>query len=160
MKWYSNLFRIILKGIALVLLPVFLVVYVFYKATDLVQNWILPLESHLPAGKFMGIGWLSLLSLAIILLVCYLAGVLTENERLKPLFSFIENNLLVNIPGYTIMKSSTLEALGGEDKNRKAVVVGDEDEWKLGIEIDRQPDGQYDIFPRSAGRQIRRGHSS
>ena len=146
MKWYTNLSRRILKGIALVLLPIGLVIYVFRQATEMVNHWILPLETYLPAGKIFGVGMLTLISLALILLVCFLAGILTESKRLKPLFTFIEDNLLVYIPGYTIMKSSTREAIGNEDDVQKAVMVADDDNWKLGIEIDRQPGGVCTVF--------------
>lgn len=145
MKWYTKASSRILRGVTLVLLPLGLVVYVLYEATVLVQQWLLPWESHLPAGKILGFGMLTLISLGLILLTCYLVGVLTENPKLKPLFTFIENNLLVYIPGYTILKSSTQEAMGGDDAG-KAVLVADGETWKLGVEIDRQENGFCTVF--------------
>lgn len=146
MKWYSKVSRRILRGIAFVLLPIGLVIYVFRQATVMVNNWILPLEIYLPTGKILGVGILTLISLTFIILICFLAGLLTESKQLKPLFTFIEDNLLVYIPGYTVMKSSTSEAIGNGDDAQKAVMVADNDSWKLGIEIDRQSDGLCTVF--------------
>jgi len=47
-----------------------------------------------------------LLSLILILLVCFIAGWLYENKWVKLFLTFIEDNLLIFIPGYTMIKSS------------------------------------------------------
>jgi hypothetical protein len=89
MKWYSRAAKRIGKGIVLFLFPIMLLIFIFEKAIKIVQSIILPIKSHLPAERIFGIGILSLISLVLILLVCYIAGMLTERRKVKSFLSFI-----------------------------------------------------------------------
>jgi uncharacterized membrane protein len=145
MKSHTTLRRI-LKGIILVILPILLVVFVFIKAKSIIQKQVLPVASQLPGEKFLGIGLISLISLVIVLLISYFVGMLIENKRMKAYYTFLEQNLLIFIPGYLLMKTKLTETSVDENDKRKVVLVGENDEWKLGIEIDRHPDDYCTIF--------------
>jgi len=146
MKWYSKAAKRIGKGIVLFLFPIMLLIFIFGKAIKIVQSIILPIKSHLPAERIFGIGILSLISLVLILLVCYIAGMLTESKKVKSFLSFIEDNLLIFIPGYALIKSGARDAIGDADDKWKVVMIAEDDEWKFGIEVDRRPDGYSTIF--------------
>lgn len=146
MKWYQAIIKRVFKGILLFLLPVMLLVFVMEKAITLVQKLIHPIKAHLPDDSVMGVGLFTILSLLLILLICYLAGVLADRKSVKSLIALLENNLLVFIPGYAMMKSRASEAIGDTDDEWKAVLVGDEDDLKIGIEVDRQPGGYCTVF--------------
>lgn len=146
MKWYQAIIKRIFKGILLFLLPVMLLVFVMEKAITLVQKLIHPIKEHLPDDSVMGVGLFTIVSLLLILLICYLAGVLADRKAIKSLVALLEDNLLVFIPGYAMMKSRASEAIGDTDDEWKAVLVGDEDDLKIGIEVDRQPGGYCTVF--------------
>ena len=146
MKWYSKAAKRIGKGIVLFLFPIMLLIFIFGKAIKIVQSIILPIKSHLPAERIFGIGILSLISLVLILLVCYIAGMLTESKKVKSFLSFIEDNLLIFIPGYALIKSGARDAIGDADDKWKVVMIAEDEEWKFGIEVDKQPDGYSTIF--------------
>jgi len=146
MKWYSRVAKRIGKGIVLFLFPIMLLIFIFEKAIKIVQSIILPIKSHLPAERIFGIGILSLISLILILLVCYIAGMLTESKKVKSFLSFIEDNLLIFIPGYAMIKSGARDAIGDADDKWKVVMIAEDEEWKFGIEVDKQPDGYSTIF--------------
>ena len=146
MKWYSRAAKRIGKGIVLFLFPIMLLIFIFEKAIKIVQSIILPIKSHLPAERIFGIGILSLISLILILLVCYITGMLTESKKVKSFLSFIEDNLLIFIPGYAMIKSGARDAIGDTDNEWKVVMIAEDDEWKFGIEVDKQPDGYSTIF--------------
>jgi uncharacterized membrane protein len=146
MKWYRAVFKKIFKGIVLFLLPVMLLLFIFKKAIAIVQGLILPIKAHLPTERIFGVGVLSLISLLLILLICYVAGMVAESKKVKSFIGFLEDNLFVFIPGYAMMKSRASEAIGNTDDEWKAVLIGDGDDWKFGIEVDRQPDGVCTIF--------------
>ena len=146
MKWYKEALNRIFKGILLFLLPVMVLIFVLEKAIVIVQKVILPLKHHLPAERIMGIGVLSLISILLLMLLCYSAGILAERKRIKSFIGFIENNVLTMIPGYTLLKSRASEAIGNSDDEWKAVLAGEQNEWKLGIEVDRQPGGYCMVF--------------
>jgi uncharacterized membrane protein len=146
MKWYSRAAKRVGKGIVLFLFPIMLLIFIFGKAIKIVQSIILPIKTHLPAERIFGIGILSLISLILILLVCYIAGMLTESKKVKSFLSLLENNLLIFIPGYAMIKSGARDAIGDNDNEWKVVMIAEDDEWKFGIEVDKQPDGYSTIF--------------
>src|SRR4051812_19964120 len=100
MEWYKSILKRILSGVIFFLLPIILLVFVFRKAVSLVQVLILPLKNYLPAERVIGIGLYTLVSLFVILIFCYIAGILSERKLVKILIGKVEENLLVYIPGY------------------------------------------------------------
>lgn len=164
MKWYSIALHRTLKGAILFLLPVMLMLFLLKKAVVLVQGIISPLKSHLPEERFFGIGMVTLLTFVLIFAICYLAGWRAEKKNLKSFLPFFENNILVLIPGYTLLKSSANEAIGDEAENWKAVLAGEEGDWKFGIEVEKHPDGYSTVFfpepPDGKAGEIKLIHSS
>ncbi len=146
MKWYRAILNKIFTGIVFFLLPLMVLLFIFKKAINIVHGIILPIKSHLPAERIFGVGMLSIISLLLILLICYLAGMLAESRYVKSVIVFLEDNLFVFIPGYSMMKSRASEAIGSADDDWKVVLIGDNDDWKPGIEVDRQPDGICTVF--------------
>jgi len=146
MKWYSSATKRIGKGIVLFLFPIMVLVFIFEKAISIAQSIIQPIKSHLPDERIFGIGMFSLLSLLLILMVCYFAGVLSENKKVKSLLVFIEDNLLVFIPGYTMIKSQASETIKDGDDEWKVVMITEDDDLIFGIEVDKRPDGYSMIF--------------
>jgi uncharacterized membrane protein len=146
MKWYSSAAKRIGKGIVLFLFPIMVLIFIFEKAMTIAQSVILPVKSHLPAERIFGIGMFSLLSLILILLVCFIAGWLYENKWVKSFLSFIEDNLLIFIPGYTMIKSSADSGIEDAGNDWKAVMINEDDELIYGIEVDKRPDGYSMIF--------------
>lgn len=146
MRRYKAVVQRIAKGIILFLVPIMLLLFFIEKAVMLVHKMILPIKPYLPAEKLLGIGLLSLISLLIILLACYIAGILAERKSIASFIKYLEDNLLVLLPGYAMMKSRASEAIGDGDEEWKAVLVGEDDDWKIGIEVDKQPGGYSMIF--------------
>jgi len=146
MRWYSSAAKRIGKGIVLFLFPIMVLIFIFQKAMTIAQSIILPVKSHLPAERILGIGMFSLLSLILILLVCFIAGWLYESKWVKSFLSFIEDNLLVFIPGYTMIKSSADASIEDADNDWKVVMINEDDGLIYGIEVDKRPDGYSMIF--------------
>jgi uncharacterized membrane protein len=146
MKWYRVVLKKIFTGIVFFLVPVMLLFFIFEKAIAVVQGIILPIKSHLPTERIFGMGLLAIISLLLILLICYLAGMLAESRYVKSFIALLEDNLFVFIPGYAMMKSRASEAIGNTDNEWKTVLIGDGEDWKFGIEVDRQQDGYCTIF--------------
>jgi uncharacterized membrane protein len=146
MKWYSTVAKRMGRGIVLFLFPVMILLFIFEKAFSIAQRIIMPLKSHLPDDRIFGKGMLWLLSLLLIMMVCLLAGWLYERKIVKSFLSFIEDNLLIFIPGYAMIKSSADASIEGSDENWKTVIVREEDDLTYGIEVDRRTDGYSMIF--------------
>lgn len=146
MAWYFKIWTLVLKGLLLFMLPLIMVVFILEKAFSIIQKLIHPIESHLPQEGIFGIGMLSLLSIVILFFITLLAGVWIEKKKVKTIIPFLEDKLLVLIPGYTLLKSRVNEVIGDLDSKCKSVLVGENDQWKFGIEIERNENGYSMVF--------------
>jgi len=146
MKWYQSMIKRVLNGIILFLLPVFLLLFILGKAISIVQKLILPIKKYLPAERVFGVGLLTLISLVLILFICYLAGMLIEQKRVKWLIAKLEDNILVFIPGYSMIKAQTSEIVSEAAAHWQPVLIGEDGDWKMGVLVDQQPDGLCMIF--------------
>jgi uncharacterized membrane protein len=146
MKWYHSAIKRMLNGVFLFLLPVMLLFFIMGKAIGLMQAMIQPIKKFLPEERILGVGMVTLISVILILLLCYLAGILIEGRKVKVLIAKLEDNVLIYVPGYSMLKRQTHEAIGDTDKNWQAVLLHDDEEWKLGITVDRQPSGYCTVF--------------
>lgn len=146
MNWYSAIAKRIGKGIVLFLFPIMVLFFIFEKAINIAQDIIQPIKSHLPVQRILGIGMFSLLSLFLILLICFIAGWLSDRKRVKSFLSFFEDNLFIFIPGYAMLKSSADAGIEDKDNDWKVVLIHEDDDLLMGIEVDRRPDGYSMVF--------------
>ncbi len=126
--------------------PIILLIFVFEKAIHIVQKAILPIKESFPDERIMGIGVLTLISLLSILLICYFFGYLAERKMVKLFLNALDEGFSLIIPGYTMMKSRANEAFGVEEKHWNAVLMGEDGDWKIGIEIKKGADGLSMVF--------------
>ncbi|MEI8048181.1 MAG: hypothetical protein WCI92_12430 [Bacteroidota bacterium] len=146
MKWYSIAAKRIGKGIVQFLFPVIVLLFIFEKAIPIAQRIIQPIKSHLPTERIFGVGMFTLLSILLIFLVCYIAGWLSDRKWVKAFLTFIEDNLLVFIPGYAMLKSSADATIDDADSNWKVVMINGDDNLTFGNEVEKRPDGHSMIF--------------
>lgn len=146
MKWYTKLFALIVKGILFFLIPIIVLIVVIEKAFTIIRELLYPIKSHIPEDGIFGIGMISLLSIFLLLGISFIAGLWAENKKNKTIMPKLEEILSTIIPGYTLLKTQTNEAFGDTIENWKSVMVGENDEYKLGIEIERDDNGYSTVF--------------
>ena len=146
MVWYFKIWTLVLKGLLLFMLPLILVVIILEKAFFIIQKLIHPITTHLPQEGIFGAGMLPLLAIVILFFITISAGVWIEKKKVKTIIPFLEDKLLVLIPGYTLLKSRVNEVFGDLDSKCKSVLVGENDQWKFGIEIERNENGYSMVF--------------
>lgn len=146
MNWKKALINRVSKGLFLFLVPIILLIFVFEKAVVIVQKIILPIREILPEERIFGIGIFTIISLFTILLVCYVFGFLAERKKVKLFLKFVDEAFSVIIPGYTVMKSRANEAIGIEEQNWNSVLIGEDGDWKIGIEVSKRADGLSMVF--------------
>ena len=145
MKWYYSILKQILSGIIFLLLPITIVILLLGKAISLVQMLLLPLKNILPAERVLGIGFISLISLLLILLVCYLAGALVENKMIRAAIQKLEDRVLVFIPGYSMLLQRAGDIVN-EDADLRVVLLDEDNDWRPGIEVERHENGFSSVF--------------
>jgi uncharacterized membrane protein len=135
-----------MKGIILFLVPLFVLLFILKKVFDIVHHIMLPIKKHLPAEHIFGIGTLTIISLFVILLVCYMAGTLVQKKRVKSFITSLEDNVLAFIPGYSFIKAQGNDMIGDADSHWKTVLIEENGEMKMGIAVDKHEDGYCMVF--------------
>jgi uncharacterized membrane protein len=139
--------RTTLLGGLLFLFPIVFVFFIFGKALDLTNKLFAPLEKLLPIDSIGGIAAIKLLTLGILVLICFIAGLAARTALAGRLVSSLEGNVLKKIPAYTLLKSKAESVLSPEDIGNMSPVIGRfDDSWQLAFEIERIPGGNVVVF--------------
>ena len=148
MKWSKVIGNRISKGIILFIVPLVVLVFILEKAVMLIRGLLSPIKDLLPEEPFLGIGMLTLVSIVVLLLACYGFGYISERERVKTIFRKIDNGISLIIPGYAMLKTQAGDVMGTNNGEWKPVLLGEDGDWKIGIEVERRVDGlSMEFFP-------------
>jgi uncharacterized membrane protein len=127
----------------LVLVPLYLAVLLLLKAAKSLVGLVRPFAALLP-------DWLpaeNLLSLILVLLVCFLVGVAFRTRIGRATRDRVERSLFQRIPGYGVLRSLTQQLVGqGQEKVWKPALVEIEDALVPGFIIEEFADGRYTVF--------------
>ncbi len=117
------------------------VVQVVLVVAEVIGKWI-PLKS---AG---GIALLILLALAVVVLMCFVAGLAARRSFGKRISQTIEKNLLLFFPRYTILKDQMAGGIGSDEtKPRlKPVLVKLAHASRIAFEVERPQRGLVTIY--------------
>ena len=132
-----------LVGGVLVVLPIYLAVLVLLKGAQSVGNLIRPFTILLPE-------WLpaeNVLSLLLVLTLCFLIGVGVRTRLGKALRERMETSVFERIPGYTLFRSLTQQVAGeGRENVWKPALVEIEEALVPAFIIEEFEDGRFTVF--------------
>ena len=132
-----------LVGGVLVVLPIYLAVLVLLKGAQSVGNLIRPFTMLLPE-------WLpaeNVLSLLLVLTLCFLIGVGVRTRLGKALRERMETSVFERIPGYTLFRSLTQQVAGeGRENVWKPALVEIEEALVPAFIIEEFEDGRFTVF--------------
>jgi len=132
-----------LIGGVLVVLPIYLALLVLLKGMQSVAALVRPFATILPE-------WLpaeKILSLALVLLVCFAIGAAVRTRGGKALRERVESSLFERLPGYALFRSLTQRLAGeGEENVWKAALVELEDALVPAFIIEELDDGRFTVF--------------
>lgn len=129
------------------LLPLIVVLTVVGKGVALVAGFANTLASRFPRSEIGGVAVASLLALALVLLVCYGAGLLARAAVGRALSENFENRLHALYPRYTVVKAMA-QGFGADSAGDglRAVLATFDDYQQLAIEVERLADGRVVVF--------------
>lgn len=147
MKALLSFVRNTITGGILFLLPMILIIMLLVKAHELLSRLIEPISRMLPAS-FLGFDGSRVLALLLMVLICFISGLLFRSKAVKKRVRQLENNFLYLIPGYTLIKSITADAVGNQEENDlKPVLVEMEGILKIGFLAEEGDDLCVVFFP-------------
>jgi uncharacterized membrane protein len=126
-----------------VVMPVYFAALLLLKAAKSVSRLVRPLVRLLPE-------WLPaerVLSVLLVLLVCFLIGLVVRTRRGQAARTRIEDSLLRRIPGYTLFRSLTQRVAGEtQDNIWKPALAEIENALVPAFIIEELADGRFTVF--------------
>ena len=132
-----------LIGGVLIVLPIYLAVLVLLKGAKSVGNLIRPFTMLLPE-------WLpaeNVLSLLLVLTVCFLIGVAVRTRLGNALRERMETSVFERVPGFTLFRSLTQQLAGeGRENVWKPALAEIEEALVPAFIIEEFEDGRFTVF--------------
>ena len=141
-QFIQFVFRAFLTGL-LILVPVYLSVLLLLKAMNSVAGLARPFANLLPE-------WFPaehILSLLLVLIVCFLIGVAVRTPAGRAIQERIEKSFFERIPGYALFRSLTQRMAGKDEENVwKPALVEIEEALVPAFIIEELADGRFTVF--------------
>lgn len=136
MKTILFFVRSTLTGGILFLLPAVLIYVLIEKGFAVLMKLSEPISRKMPTVIF-GLDGSKLVTLLILLMVCFFAGLLFRSKKVRDAVGRLEDKVLVFIPGYILLKSITADAIGVKlDDKLTPILVQDGESWNLGFLVE------------------------
>ena len=127
----------------LIVVPAYLAVLLLLQGMKSLSSLVQPVAVLLP-------GWIPaerLLSLILVLAVCFLVGVAMRTRAGRMARDRVERNLFERLPGYGLIRSLTQRLAGdGEEHEWQPVLVELEDALVPAFVIEELDDGRFTVF--------------
>lgn len=132
----------------LVLVPVLLIVLLLMETVQLVLLIAGPVAALLPVDEVGGVDVAVLLALVLIVVTLVVVGRIARSRLGARLGGWVENRILLRIPGYGIVKTLTTGLTGVDpDKLRPVLAEISEGVEELGLLVDEHGAGATVFFP-------------
>ena len=129
------------------LVPIIIIVAIIGKAVEIMKKVADPLSAWMPIDSVGDIAIVNLMAFALIVLVCFLAGLAARTVSADRLVHILESYILSHIPAYAFVKGMTASVAGAEDgKGMTAVLARLDDYSQIAFEIERLEGGNVTVY--------------
>ena len=143
---YRYLKTTLLGGI-LVVLPLVGCAYLIGLTLKIVLGVIMPINRLLPIPDLAGIAVIDLLAISIIVVTCFLLGLLVRTAGGRTLGRWFEQSLLYQLPGYRLLRRLSRQVAGETEEALGApVLVRLGDSRQYGFLVEELPTGEVTVF--------------
>jgi uncharacterized membrane protein len=147
MKTLAQFVRTTILGGVFFLAPIVVLIVILAKAFDYAKTGVHAVVVHVPAVSDLSVGVATALSIAMVALVCLLAGLVANTLIAQRLVRALESSVLSKIPAYEYLKQESASALGvAEIGGLPVVFVPMEGRWQLGVQTETPSNGLVSIF--------------
>jgi uncharacterized membrane protein len=136
-----------LIGGVVFLLPLIVVIYVLGQGLALTAHAVQPVVALLPDKSVGGITLASVAALALLLLLCFGAGLLARAAAGQAFAARFEDKLQAIYPRYSVIKAMSQGLHGAVGKQMlKPVLVSFDDNQLIGFDMERLDDGRVVLY--------------
>ncbi len=137
--------RTTLTGGIIFLLPITLLFIILRKAYEILVRIATPISSRLP-DFFFGLDGATIIGIALLIIFCFVGGLLFRSSRVKHWVAKLEDNVLCFLPGYTLVRSIAADAVGEKvERPLEPVLLQDGDAWNMGFLVE-EIEGSCTVF--------------
>ena len=147
MKTIAHFIRTTIVGGLFFLAPIIVLIVILAKAFDYAKRGLNAVAVHIPAASDLSAGAATVLTVALIALVSFLAGLVAHSVTAQRVVDALELSVLSKIPAYEYLKQESASALGVAEIGELPVVfVPMEGGWQFGVQTEALSDGLVSIF--------------
>ena len=148
MKSLLKSVKTLLLGGILFFIPLIILILILEKAFKLANVLLGPIVSFLEGKSLFGLGLEIIISIAVIVFVILLGGIISRMAIARYSINRIENAVLSKVPGYNIIKSiiDNIGMIEKEEDSLKVVIAEVDDGWKFGFLSEELDDGKSAVF--------------
>jgi uncharacterized membrane protein len=147
MKKLSGFVRTTVLGGVFYLVPIIVLVAVVGKAHGISRKLVAPLAALFPLDGPLSFLSEKVLAIIVIVLFCFVAGLIAKTARGKGFTRWLESNVLALVPGYALVKSMSDSMAGVEEQSgREAVLARIEDAWQIALVVERLDNGHVAVY--------------
>jgi uncharacterized membrane protein len=143
MKSLGDFTRTTLIGGVLIVLPIYVSILLLAKSLSIVIKLLSPVTAQIPATM----QFRQLIAIAILIAVCFVAGIIVRTRLGLRAQRAVERNLLNRIPGYTLVRGLAARMAGRQEDEMFAVALVDMDDGLvMAFVVELHDDGAYTVF--------------
>jgi uncharacterized membrane protein len=147
MKSILKIIKATFLGGILFLAPLVLLLVLLEKGYKIIQKITIPIVSNLPRVKFLGLALQEIIGIAIIIIICFSAGLLARTANAKKLVQRLENGILSFVPGYSFMKNMNESMMGFESQqDLKVILVPTDAGLQFAFLIEQIDENNFAVF--------------
>ena len=144
--WVGFIRTTIIGGIVF-LVPFIVLVFILGKAFQIMVHVAAPISSAFPFATVGDIALIQVIAAALILLVCFLAGLVARAGLADRLTRGLEERILSRVPFYHFVKGLTSSVAEAEqDQSIKPVLARFDDHAQIAFEIERTDGGDIVVY--------------
>jgi uncharacterized membrane protein len=122
MNTVAQFVRTTIVGGLLFLAPIVVLIVILAKALDYAKKGINSVLIYLPPAYELSAETATVLSVVLVALVCFLAGLLARTVAARHIVNALESSVLSKIPAYEYLKQESASALGAAQSTDLPVV--------------------------------------
>jgi uncharacterized membrane protein len=151
MKTMRAFIKTTIAGGFLFLVPLGLTVLLVREVLQFARKLFAPIARLLPAEHVAGIAVVDLLTVVVIVAVCFVAGLFAQTRMGRAFGDRLERAVLGRIPGFTFLKSITRDMVGlGTGTEVAAALARIEEAWVPSFVMEQHASGLFTVFVPSA----------
>lgn len=128
------------------LVPIAVLVLVIGKAIGVMLVIAEPMADFLPVDSIGGLALANLIALGIVILTCFLAGLVARAKPAQQLAEAVETKIMQRLPGYALLKGFTTTLNPEQTEALKPVLVSLGSASRIGLEVEKVGDDRIAVY--------------